>query len=310
MSDAPRPAPESADWLRGGRGIGPSLVWSFVTEGPLTATTLARESGETFVADDTGMLCRLDRKGRIAAITRVHDPVRLLAWSDDGRFGAALCGEGTLHFFDHVLKSLWKVELRDVGLAVAVAPFGSHVFVGCADGSNLVYDSGKKRLASFETIRPLSFAQFVVGAPDVIACAEHGLVCRHRLYGEQLWNEKLWSNVGQLTVAGDGSRIHLACFNHGIQVLDGDGGNVGSYVLDGTVSRAAVSFEPNRIIAASVERSLYWLDSDGELLWATTAPADVHSLHCDGLGEWAVCGFTHGRVLRLDWAGSRPAVES
>lgn len=298
----------TADWLQDGQGQHPAVRWSFVTEGPLTALSLARESGETFVADSTGMLCRLDRQGRMAAITRLEQPARVLSWSDAGQFGVALCGDATLLFFDHVFKSPWKVELKEVGLTAAISPFGSHVVAGCADAVNHVYDAGKKRLATFETIRPLSFVQFLSEEPEFIAAAEHGLVCRHRLSGEELWNEKLWSNVGQLSITGDASRIHLACFTHGVQVYKGDGTNAGSYVLDGTVSRAAASFEPHRLIAATVERAVYWINSDGALLWSATAPDDIAAVQCDALGEFAVVGFASGRVVRLDWRkGEEPA---
>ncbi len=273
----------------------------------MTAISLARETGETFVADETGALCRLDRTGRIVALTRLHDPIRKLAWSDDGSAGVALCGEGTVHYFDHTFTSQWKLEIPEPALEVAIAPYGTHVAICAASGENRIYDAGKAKVSRFETIRPLSFAQFVAAEPELIGCAEHGLLCRHRLYGEQLWTEKLWSNVGQLEMTGDGSLIYLASFGHGIQVFDAEGGNVGAYMLDGTVNRAAVSFEPQRVIASTVERSLYWLDPDGELMWATRVPDDVVALQCDPLGEWAICGFRCGRLYRLDWGGTRAA---
>lgn len=307
MSAADSPSPAGADWIRGGRGNSPRLSWSFVAEGSLTALTLARESGEVFLADDTGILCKLDRLGRIAALTRLHEPVRSLSWSDDGRCGAAVCGETSVHYFNHVLQSQWKLDSAEVPLAVAVAPFGSHLLVTCADGVNRVYDANKKRLASFETMRPLAFAQFIAAEPGLVAAAEHGLLCRHRLTGEQVWSDKLWSNVGGLALAGDGRLVFLAAFTHGVQVYDGEGETVGSYLLDGTVSRIDVSYEAQRIAAATIERTLYWLDADGELLWSTTPPDGIEAIRCDPLGEWIICGLKCGRVFRLDWGGARPS---
>lgn len=301
MSESAAPFPAGADWVRRGTGASPAVGWSFVAEGQLTSLALARETGETFLADAAGVLCRLDRQGRIAAITRLHEPVRSLAWSDDGRYGVALCGESTLHVFNHVLQSQWQLELSEVPLTVAIAPFGGQLLVTCANGSNRIYDAAKKRLATFETMRPLVHAQFVAAEPAIIASAEHGLVCRYRLDGQQVWSDKLWSNVGQLALAGDASLIFLACFTHGVQVYDGDGGTVGSYVLEGTASRVAVSFEPQKILAATVERKLYWLDADGEVLWSTSPPDDIEAVACDPLGEWVICGLKCGRVFRLDW---------
>jgi len=308
MSYDDAPTPAGADWIRAGRGNSPGVGWSFVAEGTLTALTLARESGETFLADDAGILCKLDRQGRIAALTRLHEPVRSLAWSDDGRFGAAVCGESTVHAFNHVLQPQWKLDIGETPLAVAVAPFGSHLLVTCADASNRVYDAGKKRLGVFETMRPLAFARFLATVPEFVAAAEHGLICRHKLAGQQVWSDKLWSTVGELAVSGDGSLIFLANLGHGVQVYDGDGQTVGSYLLDGTVRRVDVSFEPHRLIAATSEQGLHWLDADGELLWSAVTPDTVESLQCDPLGEWIVCGLKCGRVFRLDWSGQRRGI--
>ncbi len=290
------------DWVRNGVGARPSLAWTFVTEAPITALDLARESGETFVADDTGVLCRLDRRGKRATLTRLSEPARVISWSDDGQFGSALCGDSTVYFFDRKFESLWKLNVPEVVLTVAISPFGSHLFIGCADGRNRIYDASKKKIAQFETIRPVAFAQFVAAAPELVVSAEHGMICRYDVNGQQIWQSKLWSNVGQLSVTGDGEAIFLACFVHGIQTLDGSGNSLGSYVLDGTVHCAHASFDRHRIIAATVEGSLYWLDIDGELLWSTQPPDAIAAVRCDPLGEWMIGGLVHGRVFKLDWS--------
>jgi WD40 repeat protein len=303
-SESPQRSAEP-DWIRGVQGNSPSLAWSFTTEGRLTGLALAREAAEVFATDESGILCRIDRRGKIAALNRLPDPVRLLDWSDDGRMGAAVCGEATLHLFNHVLQSQWSIDLPEPPLSVAIAPYGTHVAVGLADGTSRIYDSAKQKLAKFETIRPLAHLHFVATEAGLIGAAEHGLICRLALDGKVVWSDKLWSNVGQLSIAGDASMIYLACHTHGVQVYDGDGGTVGSYVLDGTVSRAAVSFEPQRILAATIERKLFWLDADGELLWSAEPPDAVETLAVDPLGEWAICGLKCGRIFRLDWTRGR-----
>jgi WD40 repeat protein len=290
-----------ADWIRSGSGNSPALSWSFSTEGTLTGLSLARESGEAYLGDSTGAVYRLDRQGRIAAISRLNAAVRSLAWSDDGRYGVAVAGDSTVCFLNHVLQVQWTLELPEPALCAAIAPFGGQLLITCADSTNRIYDAAKKKLATFETMRPLSFAQFVGAETGIIGAAEHGLICRHQPNGTQVWSDKLWSTVGQLGVSGDGSLIYLACFTHGVQVYDGDGETVGSYMLDGTAARVAVSYEPQRMICATQERKLLWLDADGEILWWAAPPDDVALLQCDPLGEWVIVGLRCGRVLRLDW---------
>lgn len=301
MSDDPSPA-EIANWHRRGRGIGPKIKWSCTADGPLTALDLALETGETFVADEAGTLFRIDRQGRIAALTRLREPIRVLDWSDDGRFGVAVTGEATLHRLDRDLQSVWKLNLPEVCVSAAIAPFGTHLAVGMANGRNVVFSEHKHRESEFETVRPLSYLCLASGAPLLIGAAEHSLLCCHTLAGDPLWQQKLWSNVGGVCASGNAEVVYLAAYHHGIQTFDGEGESIGAYVLEGTVRRVAASFEPQRLIAGTLERQLYWLDIDGQLLWAANTPEDIVALVCDPLGEWAVCGFDSGRVVRLDWA--------
>lgn len=287
-------------WLKG-KGLGPKLKWRVGTDGALTALSYARESGDLFLTDESGTISRIDRHGQIAAINRVPDSIFDLVWSDDGRFGAAIAGEETLVRVDRDLKILHSVQLPEVALAIAIAPFGHHTAVSLSDGRNIFYNERKRRIAQFETIRPISFLQFCPSEPIVFGAAEHGMICCYNLAGAQIWQEKNWSNVGGLEITGDGDLVYLASFGHGIEAFDGDGASVGSYVLDGTVNSIAVSYEPQRLIAGTVEGNLIWLDADGELLWSTKIEDKIVDLICDPLGEWAIVGFENEGVYRLDW---------
>ena len=301
MTDARDPdSHRFPEWLTG-RGVGPQLKWRFGTDGTLTALATSRESGDAFVADATGTLYRLDRQGRIAALTRMHDPLIELVWSDDGRWGAGLFGEDIVIRFDRNLKTIHKISLPDVGVALAISPFGNHLAVGLSGGVNLIFNERKRRIAKFETIRPLTFLQFCSTETVLIGAAEHGLLCAHNLQGAEIWQEKNWSNVGRLKITGDSDLIYLASFAHGIQTLDGDGASIGSYVVDGTANRLDVSFEPHRLIVSTIERSLFWLDADGELIWTTSVDDDIVDLACDPLGVGALIGFHEKGLVRLDW---------
>jgi hypothetical protein len=295
-------SPSIGDWYRRGRGIGPTLKWTCNADGPLTALDLALETGEVFAADEAGTLFRLDRQGRIAALTRLREPVRVLDWSDDGRFGVAVTGESTLHRLDHDLQSVWKVNLPEVCVSAAIAPYGTHLAAGMANGRNVVYSEHKRRESEFESVRPLAHMKLAATTPLLVGAAEHNLLCCHTLAGEVVWQQKLWSNAGGFSMTGDAEVIYLAAYHHGVQTFDGEGENIGAYVVEGTVSRISTSFEAQRLIAATLERHLYWLDVDGQMLWAAETPEDISAVRCDPLGEWVICGFDSGRIARLDWA--------
>lgn len=302
MNDSGAAAPRNPKWLKG-KGFGPQLKWSIGTDGALTALAYARESGDLFMTDESGTITRIDRLGEITALNRVHDAIFALAWSDDGQHGAAIAGEESVVRFDRDLKTVHSVNLPDVGLALSISPFGHHIAVALSNGRNVFFNERKRRIAQFETIRPLSFLRFCANEPIIFGAAEHGLICCHNLSGAEIWQEKNWSNVGGLQISGDGDLVYLASFGHGVEAYDGDGASLGSYVLDGTVHRIAVSYEPQRLIAGTVEGSLIWLDADGELLWSTTVDDNIVELICDPFGEWAIVGFQNKGVFRLDWGG-------
>ena len=75
----------------------------------------------------------------------------------------------------------------------------------------------------------------------------------------------------------------------------------GAYVLEGTVDRVAASYEPYRLICDDHRTMVYWLDSDGDIIWASGSPAPIVDMACDPLGEWVLVGLGSGDLLRLDW---------
>lgn len=288
-------------WLSEGQGIPPTLRWSFSTEAPLVAVEMGRESGEVLAADATGGLYRLDRRGQLLTLSRGLKGVRGLAWSDTAAAGAAIVGERKVFRLNSQLEAEWSVGLPEAALGVAVAPYGNQTAISLANGGNIVLGTQSEQLSVFETIRPLKWIQFLVTDTVIVGAAEYGQVCAHRLNGDMLWSEKSFTSLGEMCAAGDGETILLAGFNHGIQALDSGGALRDSYFVEGTVGRVSCSFTADRIAAATMERQLYWLDSDGQLLWATQLDDEVVKVICDPLGEWLLCGLASGHILRLDW---------
>lgn len=291
---------EQPGWLQG-RGQPPQIAWRLGTDGQLVDFCYAREAAEVILTDSSPSLVRATRSGQIQAMIRLKDPLQSLVWSDDGSAGAAIVNNNTLVRFDRMLQTEFMVSLPDTAQALAISPYGNHIAVGLLSGMNLIFNERKKKVAQFETVRPLAYMQFCGTEPLLFAAAEHGLLCCHDLQGAEVWQERLWSNVGGLEIAGDGSFLYLPGFSHGIQTFGGDGAPVGSYVLDGTIDSLAVSYEPQRLFAGSIERQLYWLDSDGELIWTTQLSDDIVRLACDPLGEWGLVGLQNEGLCCLDW---------
>lgn len=292
---------ESEPWLLSGRGPAPGLRWSFTADAPLADVCLARETGEVLVADVSGGLYLLDRRGRVVSLIRTRHAIHRVAWSDTGTAGTACFDGRNLVWFDRKLQFDWHREVPDEIMAIAMDPYGTHVAVSMADSVTAVFTGENRKSSRFETVRPLSHMQMLTTEMHLIVAAEHGLVGRYSLQGEKIWNEKLWSNVGDLAASGDGRHVYLAGFAHGVQSYDGENGTSrGTFLTEGTVSLVACGYSRKQLVAATLERHLFALSDGGELLWNVNMPEDLSRLLMSPLGDFVILGFTSGRVLRLD----------
>jgi len=289
------------EWLINGNGQTPELSWSFSTDAPLAWMELARESGELLAADRSGGIYLLDRNGRVVAVTRGQVPVRGLAWSDNGAAGVALIGDSKLHWFSRQLEFRSQYELPDTALAVAVDPHGEYVAASLVSGTTLIFDGPRKPIHRFESQRPFVKLLFLSEIPGLIGVADYGLLSNRTFQGGIRWEEKLWASAGDIAASGNGDMVLVACFAHGITRYDSEGNQSGSYQVEGTAARVACSYLPYRIVVATMERQLYWLNVDGKMIWAAEAPEDIIRVVCDPLGKGLVVGFGSGRIVRLDW---------
>jgi hypothetical protein len=288
------------NWLQSGRGALPTQRWSFAADARLADVRLARESGDVLLTDESGGMYLLDRRGRVQALTRTSHRVKPVVIADDGSAGAAILDGGTLAWFDRKLQFLWTRTLPDEAVGLAMTPLGTHVVATLANGRNVIYDADKRKLSEFESLRPLRFVQLTPQSPAVIAAADYGFFARYSLDGDTDWSERLWSTVADLAITGDGQSIALAGLAHGIQIYNGEGTSKGSFVLDGTAHLVSSTWAKRRWAAATLEKQLLMLDSDGDLRWMVTAPEDIARLQLSPLGDWVLVGFAGGRVVRLD----------
>lgn len=291
---------KSPDWLRG-QGRAPRWHWSFRPDNPLARIAVAREPGSIFCLDEAGHLYRLDRDGSLGSVNRLRDELVEIAWSDTGNLGAAIVGSRGLMTLRHDLSVRWTITLPEEILSLAVDPHGHYICATLADGGTVVYSSLKKKVCAFETIRPLAHIRFLASEPVLIAAAEHGLLCCYTLGGEKLWDEQVLSNCGSLSVSGDGGRLMMASFTHGVQVFDDIGESVGAYMVEGTASMAATSFTGDKVAAYTLERHCFWIDEDGEPLWMGELPEDAIDIAIDPLGDWIALGLPEAGICKFGW---------
>lgn len=296
MSKAP-------EWLSNGTGLVPRIAWSFAADAELVSLTMSRECGDIFAIDRAGGLYKVSRTGRIDGVNRGLRVPRIVRWSDTGETGLVIEGREHITIVDAKMRVVWTAAAPSNVVAADIDAYGHNIVVSLESNDTVFMNVDRQKLAQFNTIRPLKFLSFNVSEPSVIGAAEHGLICCHDLDGVELWNERLWTNVGDVSVSGDAKRIFIAEFGHGLHSLDGRGRNQSAFVLEGSPSRVSTSFFGERVATSTMEKQLFWIDADGTLLWAAESPEPIHTLICDPLGEWLIVGFESGRVMRLDWEG-------
>jgi hypothetical protein len=209
--------------------------------------------------------------------------------------------EEKLYWFNRGLLPQGWLEHTEMTLGVAIEAHGRYAAVSLADSSTVIYDATRQRVRRFTSTIPLIALEFLVSRPAIVGVAEHGLLCCQAFTGEQEWKQTLWTSVGDLAVTGDGGTILLACYSQGIQSYDGSGKQVGSYQLDGTVSRISTSYRPDHLAAATQERQFFYLAAKGQVEFQAQLPDDACRVACDPLGTGVVLGLAGGEILRLDW---------
>lgn len=293
---------KSDDWLHSGPGLAPRIAWAFNTDAELSSLTMARESSELFAVDESGGLYRIGQAGQIKSLSRGLKQARLLRWSDSGEVGVAVCASNEFCVLDETLKVIWTADSPTEILTATIDPYGHNIVLALNNGDNVVLNVDRKKLHQFSTPRPLRFLEYCVDRERFCGAAEYGHLSMHRFSGAEIWSEKIWATVGDLSITEGTKSIYLAGFAHGVQCFDQHGNTSTAFVIEGTPAKLSASYFGERLVVATVERHLYWLDADGALLWAAETPEEIVSLICDPLGEWLVVGFVSGRILKLDWA--------
>lgn len=288
------------DWLECELGTRPTQRWGFATSAPLVELQVARETGEVVAADADGTLYLLNRHGELTQHLPIKCPIKRLTAADIGGAFAAILHDDSLLWLDDRLQVVWNRVMSEDVLSLSMTPHGTHVLVALTSGQNLLYDRDKRKVSTFESLRPLRWVSWLLTTPGFVAAADYGLLARYAWPGQQEWNERLWSSVGDMAATGDGASIVLAGLSLGLQVFDGTGAALGSFVMEGTAHRVALTYQPYRIAAASLEHRLLLLDAQGGVKWQLQTPADVVKLHLAPLGDWLIVGLADGRVVRLD----------
>ena len=277
------------------------IVEDFFPDG-VVALDFADEARTLLVGTRAGHLCLMNQNGDRVLEDRSFVGLRKLVWSDSGNIGVAVLGDSRMLCFDARLKPLWDASITGRIVSIAISPHGGHIAFS-SDAARLhIVTADRKEIAKVDTMRAMEHLTFLAEAPELIGAAEFGQLCRFDLKGQEIWNERLMNNAGDMAVSEGGKRIFLAAFNHGVQVYDRSGTQLGSFAIDGIPCRVSASATKNRVAVLTLENRIFWLNFEGTIQWAVDISPDPPVHICTGpLGDRLFIATQSGCVLQVAW---------
>ncbi len=301
--------------------LDPVTAWTVVADSPLKGLSMAREAGTILAWDEGNQLYLYNVHGEPLSYSRVPNRIQAGAISDDGSLIALLVDGDDAGLM--LLNADFDVQVVRPAPSepsfVTIDPHGRYIAIGTRQDTTFLISRYGRAAGRLETRGPLSHLCFVPDRPLMIGAAAFGMLTgialepsgsQGGLEAEIIWNDRLMSNVGRLTVSGDGGMILASCYTLGIQRYDLRGRNEGSYHPGGTVSHAIPDFPGRTIVAATLEGDLAVMNSAGNVRWRTSLPRPVIALEIDPLGRFLIYGHATGEILRLDLFGHVPSRSS
>jgi hypothetical protein len=283
-------------------GARPDQVFEDFFPDGISALRLSLETRRIWVATPAGRLCLLSHSGDRIRESWSLAGLRLLATAHGDNTGAAVRNDASLLLINSDLKPEWESRATGRITSLAISPAGGHLAFATDSCRIHIITSDRKELTRIETRRPVEHLQFLMESPHLLAATELGQLSRYDLTGKVVKDNQFSSQLGDLAVSESGRRIFLAAFNHGVQVCDLEGEQLGLFAVDGIPSRVACSVNRERIAVWTMEQRLFWMNFDGTVLWAGDMSADplVH-IAVPALGDGLVMASQSGCLLNVRW---------
>jgi len=283
-------------------GARPDEVFEDFFPDGIAALRLSLESRRIWAATTNGRLCLLTAAGQRLREAFAYHGLRLLAASHGSDLAVAVRNEASLIGIGPDLRPEWESRVTGRITSLAISPAGGHIAFATDSSRIHLMTSERREIARIETRRPVEHLQFLCESPQVLAATEVGQITRYDLAGKVLQDEQLMSQVGDMAVSESGRRIFLAAFNHGVQVCDLDGTQLGIFAVDGIPAKVACSVTRERVAVWTMEQRLFWMTFDGNVLWAGDFAADplVH-IAMPALGDGLILASRSGCLLSCRW---------
>jgi hypothetical protein len=283
-------------------GARPDEVFEDFFPDGIAALRLSLETRRIWVATANGRLCLLSPTGERLREAFACQGLRLLAVAHGSDLAAGVRNDASLMAIGPDLKPEWESRVTGRITSLAISPAGGHIAFATDSSRIHLMTAERREIARIETRRPVEHLQFLMETPQLLAATEVGQITRYDLAGRVLHDEQLMSQVGDMAISESGRRIFLAAFNHGVQVCDLDGGQLGIFAVDGIPAKVACSVTRDRVAVWTMEQRLFRMTFDGNVLWAGDFAADplVH-FAMQATGDGLLLASQSGCLLHCRW---------
>ncbi len=284
------------------------LDWIYQADSPVAAVHLRGESQTILVRENSGRIVAISAEGEVANLQASPEAVKLSAADQSGQLVALVMDRTKLVLLDGDLNLIVEKKLHSEPLGLTVDPLGLFVAVSFEGRETQIYTRAGKMAGKFETRQPLARMSFVPGSARLLASTKFDQFLavdfeaegRSQLIPEIAWSKNTGVVFGHMHVIGESGKVLASCNVMGLQRLDEEGENEGTYQLGGTVIEAASDYPGRFFMASTLEGSLIAVNVNGTILWEFDRGGPWRHLAIDPLGRYALAASESGQVVRMD----------
>lgn len=277
-----------------------STAWEFAADAPLVGMQFGRESGTTLVWDEQHALYHVDPNGKRLGRWVCPHEIYSAALADDGRTAVALTSQGRLMRFDALLLVRRDEAAPPEARVIAIDGHGWYTAVACTDRENYLLNAHGKRLAQFNTQRPLAHLVFLDEHPLLVGSTDDGNISTFDLTGRLVWQRPTAYRVQGLTASGSGEWILAPAQQHGLARMRYDGRRHTVWPFAEGIDRAGVCEDGSLVLAALGSGRIELLDERQAVRWSMAVDEPVVGVALDPLARRGWLALAGGKLLGLD----------
>lgn len=277
-----------------------TTAWEYAADAPLVGMQYGRESGTVLVWDERHSLYHVDRNGKRLGRWVCPHEILSAALADDGRAAAAVTSQGRIVRLDPLLLVRRDEAAPPEARVVALDAQGWYTAVASASRECYLLDANGKRLAQFNTQRPLAHLVFLDEHPLLVGATDDGTISAFDLSGRVVWQRPTAYRVQSLVASGSGEWILAPSMQHGLARLRYDGRRHTVWPFADGIERAGVSEDGSLVLAALSSGRVELLDERQAVRWSTLKGEPAVGAALDPLARRGWLALSSGKLICLE----------